>query len=65
MLMRGAQVETVSKRDAMRFPLVGSAVLFGLYVVIKIVHKEYLDILISIYFTFLGSFGLFETIQVA
>ena len=54
----------VSKRDAMRFPLVGSAVLFGLYVVIKLVKKEYLDILISIYFSFLGAFGLFGTIQV-
>lgn len=58
-----SQMETVSKRDAMRFPLVGSAVLFGLYIVIKLVNKEYLDILISIYFSFLGAFGLFGTMQ--
>jgi len=56
-------VETVSKRDAMRFPLVGSAVLFGLYIVIKLVNKDYLDILIAIYFSFLGAFGLFGTMQ--
>mmetsp|Transcript_45195 Transcript_45195/g.112364 ORF Transcript_45195/g.112364 Transcript_45195/m.112364 type:complete len:354 (+) Transcript_45195:31-1092(+) len=58
-----SQVETVSKRDALRFPLVGSAVLFGLFIVIKLVNKEYLDILISVYFTGLGSFGLFGTVQ--
>ena len=45
-----SQVETVSKKDAMRFPLIGSAVLFSLYVVVKLVKKEYLDVLISCYF---------------
>ena len=39
------QVETVSKKDAMQFPLIGSAVLFGLYIVIKLVKKELLDAL--------------------
>jgi len=38
-------------------------VLFGLYIVIKLVNKEYLDVLISIYFSFLGAFGLFGTMQ--
>ncbi len=52
-----SQIETVSKKDAMQFPLIGSAVLFGLYVVVKLVKKEYLDILISIYFSVLGAFG--------
>ena len=52
-----SQVETVSRKDAMQFPLIGSAVLFGLYVVVKLVKKEYLDILISIYFSVLGAFG--------
>tara|TARA_B100000795_G_C22426167_1_gene296355 strand:+ start:156 stop:473 length:318 start_codon:yes stop_codon:yes gene_type:complete len=37
-----SQVETVSKTDAMKFPLIGSAVLFSLYVVVKLVKKEYL-----------------------
>jgi len=58
-----SQVETVSKKDAMQFPLIGSAVLFGLYIVIKFVKKEYLDALISVYFALLGSFGIFGCIS--
>ena len=45
-----SQVETVSKKDAMKFPLIGSAVLFSLYIVVKLVKKEYLDMLIACYF---------------
>ena len=47
----------MSKKDAMQFPLIGSAVLFGLYIVVKLVKKEYLDVLISLYFSVLGAFG--------
>ena len=47
----------------MRFPLVGSAVLFGLYIVIKLVNKDYLDILIAIYFSVIGAFGMFGASQ--
>jgi len=57
-----AQVETVSKKDAMQFPIVGSAVLFGLYIVIKLVKKEYLDMLIAAYFAVLGSFSLYSCV---
>ena len=53
-----SQMETVSKKDAMQFPLVGSAVLFGLYVVIKFVSKEYLDMLLNVYFALLGSLSI-------
>jgi minor histocompatibility antigen H13 len=45
-----SQVETVSKKDAKKFPLIGSAVLFSLYIVVKLVKKEYLDMLIACYF---------------
>jgi minor histocompatibility antigen H13 len=58
-----SQVETVSKKDAMQFPLIGSAVLFGLYCVIKLVKKEYLDTLLSCYFALLGAFGIFGCIS--
>lgn len=47
----------------MRFPFIGSAVLFGLYVVIKFANKAYLDILIACYFSFIGAFGMFGTIR--
>jgi minor histocompatibility antigen H13 len=38
-------------------------VLFGLYIVVKFVNKEYLDILISVYFAFLGSLGIFGVLR--
>lgn len=47
----------------MQFPLIGSCVLFGLYVVVKFVKKEYLDALISVYFAALGCFGLFSAFR--
>jgi minor histocompatibility antigen H13 len=58
-----SQMETVTKKDAMQFPLIGSAVLFGLYIVVKFVSKEHLDILISIYFAGIGALGVFSTVR--
>ena len=52
-----SQVETVSKKDAMKFPLIGSVVLFSLYLVVKLVKKEYLDVLIACYFSVAGAPG--------
>merc|ERR1711871_1458839 len=57
-----SQAETVSKKDAMQFPLIGSAVLFGLYIVIKFVKKEYLDILLAVYSSALGSFSVYACV---
>ena len=37
-----AQSEVISKDDAYQFPLIGSAVLFGLYVVFKLFNKAIL-----------------------
>ena len=42
-----------------------SAALFSLYLVVKLVKKEYLDVLISIYFSVLGAFSIFSTISPA
>ena len=58
-----SQAEMVSKTDAMQFPLIGSAVLFGLYVVVKFVNKEYLDVLISCYFAILGAMGVYAVVR--
>jgi minor histocompatibility antigen H13 len=55
-----SQMEVLTKKDAMQFPLIGSAVLFGLYVVVKFVDKAYIDMLISGYFALLGAGGLFQ-----
>ncbi|GIL83522.1 hypothetical protein Vretimale_10342 [Volvox reticuliferus] len=41
--------ETMTKKDAMRFPIVGSAVLFGLFLLFKFVPKWIVNALLSLY----------------
>ena len=60
-----SQVETVTKKDAMQFPIFGSAMLLALYILVKIVSKKYIDLLISLYFVVLGAMGLFGAFQPA
>ncbi|XP_074602043.1 signal peptide peptidase [Brevipalpus obovatus] len=54
----GEMPETLSKSDAMWFPVIASFTLGGLYLVIKIFSQEYVNYLLSIYFFFLGIFAL-------
>lgn len=49
-----SQVEKMTSKDAMMFPLVGSGVLVGLYVLIKVLHKDYLNLLLGLYFFGIG-----------
>jgi len=58
-----AMTETVSKKDAMNFPLHGSAVLFGLYMVVKVLKKEYLNVLIAAYFFALGAGAFVQAVR--
>ena len=46
--------ETMQTKDALMFPLIGSAVLFSLYVVFKVFPKEYVNVLIKAYFFVFG-----------
>ena len=48
------QMETMTTKDAMKFPLVGSCVLFGLFLLFKFFAKEYLNLLFSFYFLLIG-----------
>lgn len=54
------QQETMSSKDAWMFPFVGSAVLFGLYILFKVFSKEYINLLLSGYFLLFG-FGALST----
>lgn len=58
-----AKQESVSKKDALQFPIVGSAVLFGLYMVVKFVSKQYLNLLLSVYFVVIGALAVHATIR--
>lgn len=46
--------ETMQTKDALMFPLIGSVVLFSLYVVFKVFPKQYVNVLIKAYFFVFG-----------
>lgn len=49
----------------MKFPVVGSCVLFGLFVVIKFVPKHWVDLIISLYFSAIGAYTIATLIEPA
>ena len=54
----GEKPETMTQKDAAMFPLIASCALFGLYVFFQIFSKEYINMLLSVYFFVLGIFAL-------
>eukprot|EP00002_Diphylleia_rotans_P025904 TRINITY_DN5143_c0_g1_i1.p1 TRINITY_DN5143_c0_g1~~TRINITY_DN5143_c0_g1_i1.p1 ORF type:complete len:380 (+),score=86.24 TRINITY_DN5143_c0_g1_i1:63-1202(+) len=57
------QMEHMSQKDAYMFPIIGSCVLLSLYMLIRFLHKDLVNLLLSAYFLFLGVFALSNTIQ--
>ena len=55
-----APTETMSKSDAMRFPLVGSCVLFGLFLLFKFLPARFVNALLSFY---LGGVAVFVLVS--
>jgi len=51
----------MTKKDAYMFPIFGSGVLFGLYVLFRLFSKEYVNLLLTVYFLFLGFYALSES----
>ena len=56
-------IETMQQKDAWLFPVIGSAVLLGLYLLFKFFNEKYLNILLHIYFTLIGSFSIGQLIE--
>ena len=56
-------IETMQQKDAWLFPVIGSAVLLGLYLLFKFFNDKYLNILLHIYFTLIGSFSIGKLIE--
>lgn len=46
--------EIISEKDAYKFPLVGSATLFGLYCAFKYFDKDTVNLLLALYFSVIG-----------
>eukprot|EP00892_Ulva_mutabilis_P008067 jgi/Ulvmu1/5632/UM023_0172.1 len=59
---RTNEAELVSKKEAMKFPLIGSMSLVGLFVAIKFLPKQWLNYIITTYFCIMGVFALGELI---
>lgn len=57
--------ETITSRDAARFPIIASCTLFGLYIFFKLFSQEYINLLLSMYFFILGVLALAHTISPA
>jgi len=53
-----AEKEMLSINDAYKFPLIGSAALFSLYVAFKYCDKDTVNLIISVYFSLVGIFAL-------
>lgn len=54
--------EVLSAQDAYKFPFIGSAALFSLYIAFKYFDKEIVNLLLSIYFSFIGTFTMTTTL---
>ncbi|CAH2042719.1 unnamed protein product, partial [Iphiclides podalirius] len=54
----GERTETMSNKDALMFPLIASCALFALYVFFQFFSKEYINLLLTGYFFFLGVLAL-------
>jgi minor histocompatibility antigen H13 len=52
------EIETMTQKDAYMFPVIGSCVLFGLFLVFKFFNKDYVNILFHIYFSVVGLYTI-------
>lgn len=57
-LKKNNKSETMTSKDAAMFPVLASCALFGLYIVFQIFSKEYINLLLTGYFFFLGVLAL-------
>lgn len=54
----GEEIETMSTREALLFPVIASCTLFGIYIVFQLFHKDYINLLLAFYFFLLGIIAL-------
>jgi len=56
----GEREEAMTKKDAYMFPIIGSGVLLGLYILFQVFSKEYINLLLTAYAFFFGFLSLAE-----
>ncbi|SNX84461.1 related to Minor histocompatibility antigen H13 [Melanopsichium pennsylvanicum] len=55
-------LDRVTSSDAMWFPIMGSIVLFGLFLIFKYLNKTYVNLLLGFYFGFVGCLALSQAL---
>jgi minor histocompatibility antigen H13 len=55
--------EAMTKKDAMKFPLMGSIMLFSLFLAFKFLPKDLVNLVLSAYFVLIGTAALVSTID--
>ena len=58
-----AELSVLQPNEAAMFPIYASCVLFGIFVVFKVVAAEYINMLLSVYCFLLGSHTVFSIIR--
>jgi minor histocompatibility antigen H13 len=56
-------IETMNTKDAWLFPVTGSCVLLGLYLLFKFFNVKYLHLLLHLYFTLIGAFSIGQLVE--
>jgi len=54
----GEKPDTMSHKDAAMFPIIASCALFGLYIFFQVFSKDHINLLLTVYFFFLGVLAL-------
>lgn len=54
----GEEIETMSTKEALMFPLIASVTLFSIYVIFQIFSKDHINLLLAFYFFLLGVIAL-------
>jgi minor histocompatibility antigen H13 len=55
--------ESLSSEDALMFPIMGSATLFGLYLLFRFLSKEYVNMLLTVYFAAIGAAAMTQSVS--
>eukprot|EP01128_Nolandella_sp_AFSM9_P008434 TRINITY_DN511_c2_g1_i13.p1 TRINITY_DN511_c2_g1~~TRINITY_DN511_c2_g1_i13.p1 ORF type:complete len:374 (+),score=100.49 TRINITY_DN511_c2_g1_i13:185-1306(+) len=61
----GEEEEVMTTHDAYMFPVMGSVVLVSLYLLFKFLDKDLVNLLLTIYFLFIGFIALAQTFGIA
>ncbi|CAF2079931.1 unnamed protein product [Rotaria magnacalcarata] len=59
----GEKLDVLTAKDAAIFPFIASGFLFGIYLVILFVSKEYISFVLNIYFFLIGIVALYRAIE--